>query len=204
MNLVQAVPAAAAAALAVLFAIGTISPPSGDPGSVPPQAGASSPPTAQPPSIGEVVEGVANPLTDRNLQFRFGYWADYLQAIIERPITGYGTSAAADGFDHFYEGTGKKNFEPHSLYFKAALELGIGGFVLLMAILGYALRRAVIRARSGDEAGVFAVGILAVFVVSGLTGPMLDAYPANVLFWATCGWCVREGQAARGAPPLSR
>lgn len=199
MNLVQAVPVGAAAALAVLFAIGTISVSPGSPGSTPSEPGASSPPSSSPPTIGEVVEGLANPLTDRNLQFRFGYWAEYVQAVLERPLTGYGTSAAADGFDHFYEGTGKKNFEPHSLYFKAALEMGVGGLLLLSAILGYALARAAIKARSGEEAGVFAVGILAIFAVSGFSGPMLDAYPANILFWATCGWCIRQGQATPAA-----
>ena len=81
-----------------------------------------------------MVKGVTNPLGDTSLKFRFGYWKAYLQAIAENPVVGYGTSAAADGFDRDYAGTGKRNFEPHSMYLKPALEMGVGGLVIFVAI----------------------------------------------------------------------
>ena len=90
-------------------------------------------------TIGDVVKGVTNPLEDTSLKFRFGYWKAYLQAIAENPLVGYGTSAAADGFDRDYVGTGKRNFEPHSMYLKPALEMGLLGFALFIAIALVAL-----------------------------------------------------------------
>jgi len=179
-----AAPAMAAVLVASLIAIGALgSAPGGgpdDPGASPGQ------------DVGEVVGGVANPLQDRSLQFRFGYWREYLEAIAERPVIGYGTSAAADGFDHYYTEDEHVNFEPHSLYFKAALELGIGGFVLFAALL-IACAVTCLRSVSSDpRVGLIASGVLVVVGVSGVTGPMLDAYPVNLLFWATMGWAARQ------------
>jgi O-Antigen ligase. len=149
-------------------------------------------------SLGTIISGVEDPLQDRSLQFRFGYWQDFAAAVAKRPLIGYGTSAAADGFDHFYQGTGSLNFEPHSLYFKAALEFGVGGLFLFLGILG-ALVFTIYRAWGFDRLTARTVlGILTLMAVAGITGPMLDAYPVNLLFWASCGWiAVAAGQAAK-------
>ena len=158
--------------------------------------GPSPTPTASRPDLGELVEGVADPLSDKSLQFRLEYWAEYLDAIRERPLTGYGTSSAGDGFGHLYAGTSKVHFDPHSLYLKPALELGVGGLVVLLAILA----RSLARARKSDALGLVGpvgIGVLILVGISGLTGPMLDAYPLNLLFWATVGWIA--GPVRRGA-----
>lgn len=179
--------AMAAVLVASLIAIGAVGPAPGPdaPGPTPGQ------------DVGEVVGGVANPLQDRSLQFRFGYWREYLEAIGERPVIGYGTSAAADGFDHYYTDDEHVNFEPHSLYFKAALELGIGGFVLFAALLVACAVTCLRSVASDPRIGLIASGALVVVGVSGVTGPMLDAYPVNLLFWATMGWAARQAWAGR-------
>ncbi len=131
-----------------------------------------------------------NPLEDRSLRFRFQYWTEHLEAIAERPLIGYGTSSAADSFARLYAGTGDRNFDPHSLYLKTALELGLLGFLLMIAILVLGLwecRRAYRRERA---VALIGLGIVVMTVISGATGPMLDAYPFNLLFWATLGWLV--------------
>lgn len=201
---VSSVPALTATALAAFVAVGAIAVPVAG---VPTPSTTASEQPAQPtptsrPDVGDVVEGVATPLDDRSLQFRLTFWREYLSAIAQRPLIGYGTSAAADGFDHRYEGTSSVNFEPHSLYFKAALELGIGGLVLLLVILAIAFWRSVRTLRRDALLGLTAIGIIVVIGASGLTGPMLDAYPMNVLFWAMLGWLVRPA-AVEGAPPGS-
>lgn len=200
-NVAQLVPAGVASALAVLIAVGAL----GVPGlSVPPDASpdpSSGPTATRAPTVGDVVGDLADPLSDKNLRFRFAFWADFASAIAERPIIGYGTSAAADGFDHFYQGTGRANFEPHSIYFKAALELGMIGLLLLLAILGIAAWLALRKALRGDPIGMIAFGIVLLVGVTGVTGPMLDAYPANLLFWATCGWCTRRAADVLSVQP---
>ena len=187
------------AAIAVLFAVGilSLSPPStatnGAPGSSP------GPSTT---TLGGLVSGVENPLQDKNLQFRFAYWESYAASIVQRPLIGYGTSSAADGFDHFYQGTGSLNFEPHSVYFKAALELGLGGLLLFLAILG-SVAWSIFRAWSFDpQTSRTVLGILTLVAVAGITGPMLDAYPVNLLFWASCGWiAVKARQSVEAGRP---
>ena len=37
-------------------------------------------------------------------------------------------------------------------------------------------------------------------LVSGLTGPMLDAYPFNLLFWAVAGAVVNRAASRRSDP----
>jgi hypothetical protein len=196
-NLAVIAPPAVAAILAVFVAVGAIGgglvPDTRGPQVPTPSASpAVRPSSTPPPTVGEVVGGLGDPFSDRNLRFRFAFWAEFAGYIAQRPLVGYGTGAAADGFDHFYEGTGRQNFEPHSIYFKAALELGLGGLLLMLAILATAGWLALRVARRGELVGLVGVGIVVMFVVAGLTGPMLDAYPANLLFWATLGWCARR------------
>jgi O-Antigen ligase len=127
---------------------------------------------------------------DTNLQYRLIFWREQLDAFRERPLIGYGTSSAADGFGNDYEGTGSRHFGPHSVYTKPALELGIVGLVLFLTILVGAFL-AILRIVKTDRLlATLAMGILVLVAASGLTGPMLDAYPFNVLFWATLGWVV--------------
>jgi O-antigen ligase len=150
-------------------------------------------------TLGDVVNGVINPLNDTSLKFRFGYWKTYLQAIAEDPLVGYGTSAAADGFDRDYAGTGKRNFEPHSMYLKPALEMGFLGFGLFIAIAVVALVGAIRLHRMANGFALISIAIFVALAITGLTGPMLDAYPVNLLVWATVGW-VAVSRTRLGRP----
>lgn len=38
-------------------------------------------------------------------------------------------------------------------------------------------------------------GLLVMTMVSKLSGPILDAYPFNLLFWATIGWLANVGSS---------
>jgi O-antigen ligase len=177
----------AAAVVAALFAVGALSQASGtSPGA--PRPGGSAPPMGS--TIGGVVRGIEDPLEDKNLKLRFSYWADFLQAVRESPITGYGTSAAADGFAPFYKGTTSRSFNPHSIYFKAALEFGVGGLLLLIGLLLAAGLLAFRALRTGVLLAEIPLAIVIFVVVSGIAGPMLDAYPFNLLAWSSLGWAA--------------
>jgi hypothetical protein len=149
------------------------------------------------PNVGHLVD-------PKTLELRVDYWKTFVKAITDKPVIGYGTSSAADGFGHYYQDTKSMYFQPHSLYLKPALELGVGGLLLLLAILGLAFRAAMRTLRIDRLVGSMSIGIFAVVAISGITGPMLDAYPANVLFWATCGLTARlvaeRASEARVAP----
>jgi len=198
-SVLQASPSGVAMVLAVLLGIGAVRLPYNI-GSLP-DAGGALPATTAPlpspvndsPTVGDVVGGVLDPVDDRNLRFRFAYWQNYIAAIAAQPLTGYGTSSAADGFDRYYAGTTSKNFAPHSLFFKAALEMGVLGLALLLGVLASALVAGFSLVRRAPTVGLACLGIVMAIGVSGITGPMLDAYPVNLLFWATCGWLARDG-----------
>jgi len=138
-----------------------------------------------------------NLFEDKNLRLRFGYWADFTRAILERPAFGYGTSAAADGMSADYAGSGSTRFEPHSMYFKPALELGIPGLVLFLGILIWAVVASWRMLARERMVGMIALGLLFATGTSGLAGPMLDAYPFNLLFWAVLGWVARSSGESR-------
>jgi hypothetical protein len=74
------------------------------------------------------------------------------------------------------------------MYLKAPLELGVAGLAVLLALLLWAYREAFLQLSARREAALIALGLLVVVGVSGITGPMLDAYPFNLLFWSSCGW----------------
>lgn len=162
--------------------------------------GAPSPVTVTPPPI-----RIPDPLEDRSLLYRFQFWREQLSAVAERPLIGFGTSSAADGFDRLYAGTRSRNFEPHSIYTKVLLEQGMIGFlvfVVLLAMLLLTALRAVLRRGPDAVFETWVLGILLLVGVSGLTGPMLDAYPFNLLFWAAAGLLVQSvrSRSASAAP----
>jgi len=194
--------ATAAAGVAVVAAIlaSSSQPPYVLPGSQGPSPGTPGGPGGGP---GPIV--IPDPLADRSLQFRFQFWEKQLAAAAERPLIGYGTSSAADGFDRLYAGSTGQNFEPHSIFLKILIEQGVVGFVIFLAFLGSLAWIELRRLRSGGVFSPVALAILVLVCVSGLTGPMLDAYPFNLLFWSVAGMAVRlaeERPAHQGAPAL--
>jgi O-antigen ligase len=141
-------------------------------------------------STSAVTAGVSGQLSSKNLVLRVGYWADFAKAIEAQPLIGYGTSSAGDGFRHYYSGTGHSYFDPHSLYLKPALELGLAGLAIFLAILAMALRLGLRALRTDRAIGLIWLGVLTAVAVSGITGPMLDAYPVNLFFWSMFGWAA--------------
>lgn len=201
---------AVALALVLGFAAATLPAVSVAPPSQPPAsagAGATSGPGAGNGAGGPVVE-VPSLDEDQNFQFRLLFWREQLEAFVERPLIGYGTSAAADGFDDVYAGTDSRHFGPHSLYTKPALELGVVGIILFATILVGFFVSIVRIVQTNGLLATLSMGLFILVTVAGLTGPMLDAYPFNVLFWATVAWVVvwqpaRSPAVERTVPPAA-
>ncbi|MBI3748464.1 MAG: O-antigen ligase family protein [Chloroflexi bacterium] len=173
-------------------------------GGIQTEPGPSSSPVAsgRPTPAPTVAPVLVNPLEDKNLDLRLGYWGGFLDAVRERPVLGWGTSSAADGLEAPYRASGDRHFAPHSIYFKAALELGIPGFILLVTLLGWTIVASVRLLRTRRSFALIAIGMLAAMLVAGLTGPMLDAYPMNAVFWSMCGFLVVEaGRDETGVGP---
>jgi O-Antigen ligase len=162
-----------------------------NPGQPAPTGGGASPGATSSPAPTANLTGILNPLGDKNLQHRVDYWRTDLLAILQQPVIGYGTSSAADGFGAEYAAAKSNNFDPHSMYLKPALEDGLGGFIVFIGAL-LAIALAALQSLKRDRrVGLILVGIGLLTAISGLSGPMLDAYPFSLLFWATAGWALR-------------
>jgi O-antigen ligase len=126
-----------------------------------------------------------------HFQGRIEGWMDTtLPAIMRNPFVGYGTGSALDSFSH--RSIYLTKFTSHSLYLKYAIEMGIGGLVLFLLILITSLKhgiKAYLQLKDiylKSLAGWILTFIVAVSI-SGLSGPMLDAYPVNLYFWFLLG-----------------
>ena len=83
-------------------------------------------------------------------------------------------------------------FPSHSLFFKIWLEIGVGGLILFLVLVLRTYNTIVrLRPQTDDETHSllldWALVIIPAVLVAGLTGAILDAYPANLIFWAVLG-----------------
>ena len=152
-------------------------------------------------TLREGIEAFVIPWTAQTMVFRFELWqAEILPAIREGWLFGYGTGAAGEGLAWAFEGITARYFPSHSLFFKIWLELGIGGLILFLGLVLRIYSRVVqLRQRTPDATTSllrdWALVIIPAVLVAGLTGAILDAYPANLIFWAVLG------AASRAIPP---
>ncbi len=154
---------------------------------------------------------VLNPTRAQTLLLRTASWQQVIvPAILDHPWLGYGTGAAGEGVQHNVIAAGGLGFYSHSLYFKILLEMGVLGLVVFLALMGAVLWRGrQIQARIRDPflraMLLWCLGYVVAMLVSCIAGPMLDAYPANMLFWFALGLVSRirlldRQEAAAPAP----
>jgi|GEM_PF-5900347 len=119
-----------------------------------------------------------------------GWGSTAIPAILSNPFIGYGTGSALDAFSH--RSIHFTQFTSHSLYLKYAVEMGIGGLLLFLLILFSSMKQGIKTYFQLKDiylkliAGWILSFIVAVSI-SGLSAPMLDAYPVNLYFWFLLG-----------------
>ncbi len=117
-------------------------------------------------------------------------WRRYLlPSVILNPL-GYGTGAAADNLHHAF--TGYRTFTSHSTYLKIALELGVLGLLLFIAISWKIIRIGLSTfSKIQDDflrgTTVTILSFFAAFLVGGIVGPFTDTYPTNLYLWFLLG-----------------
>jgi putative inorganic carbon (hco3(-)) transporter len=148
---------------------------------------------------------VLNPTRAQTFLLRTASWQQVIiPAILDHPWLGYGTGAAGEGVQHNVVAGGGLGFYSHSLYFKIPLEMGLLGLVVFLALMGTVLWRGRrVQARVHDPflraVLLWCLGFAVAMLVSCIVGPMLDAYPANMLFWFTLGLVSRVDRLNRQA-----
>ena len=91
--------------------------------------------------------------------------------------------------------------------------MGLGGLALLLLILAGTAIASIRLLSTNRVLGSVSLGLLVLVAVSGFTGPMLDAYPFNLLFWTTVAFVVHlrsagntagVGAVSRSSPQVDR
>ena len=138
----------------------------------------------------------------KNLWLRFEYWSSFVAPIQQSPWTGYGTSAAEDGSGSVYLAAGMLRLHLHSILSSRSSSWASVGLCCSWSGFSHILQCAVRSVTPAPISGSIAIGVLTLTLVAGITGPMLDAYPFNLLFWALAGIVVNI--AAREGSPAGR
>ena len=139
---------------------------------------------------------------------RLDFWVGSLKAISEKPFVGTGIGSWATEYDKIQGlknsalknsgiGSGKKYGNPHQEFLLWAVQLGVGGIVLLLAFLGAALfdllKMATPVARAGQS-------VLAAWMVSCLfNSSIYDAYIGD-FFCLSLGVLLVYGLRSRDVP----
>jgi O-antigen ligase len=120
---------------------------------------------------------------------RLHWWKRSAQIALEHPLAGVGAGGWQKAFlasassDHRYFQVPRRNTHPHSEYAHLAVQLGVGGALLLVALFASALARA---ARLGGLEAPLAQGVVIAFAVGcALNDFLLDATEGHL--WAILG-----------------
>jgi O-antigen ligase len=132
---------------------------------------------------------------------RFAIWPEVLDLIGERPVAGYGFGRGLLRHELPDESGEKIAWHAHNFFLDIALQTGLVGLALFVAILGALLREGWRLARRRDDASI-AVGAALIAVVFGmafrnLTDTLLVRQNA-LLFWGVAGVLLAWG-AGRNA-----
>jgi O-antigen ligase len=144
-------------------------------------------------TVHQGIQDLINPTQAQTMLFRIDLWREEVIPLIQAsPWTGYGTGSAGEGLGFYFEKTKSTYIASHNLFFKVIFEIGFPGLLLFLIILGLSFvtlfhnhRRLKDPLFLAFNAWVlaFLIGVL----LASVTGPILDAYPVNLLFWIVLG-----------------
>jgi O-antigen ligase len=135
---------------------------------------------------------------------RVALWPEVAAHIAERPLTGhgFGRGLLRAELQEKLRGVDRNLWHAHNIFLDAALQTGLAGLALFVALLGAIVRAGWRYARSADD-GVAACGIVLIALVAGmLVRNMTDTLLARqnaLLFWGLVGvllaWGTRRWRA---------
>jgi O-antigen ligase len=129
-------------------------------------------------------------------------WAEVLERVEERPLTGYGFGRGLLRHALNEEFRNPLLWHAHNLFLDMALQAGLPGLLLFLLLLGALLREGWRMARAPDAAaaacGIALVTLIAGMVVRNMTDTLLVRQNA-LFFWGIAGMLL-----AWGRPPPAR
>jgi hypothetical protein len=143
---------------------------------------------------------------------RGAIWAASLEAILERPLTGYGPGTNAQALAPFLTGPNViyRGLTSHSTWLRTALEMGVIGLVAMLGIVA-ATALTILRHRSVDgrllEPSMWALvaATAAIVVGQSIETLLLGGLTYASLYWALAmGMIVARPAAAAGPATIDR
>jgi O-antigen ligase len=146
---------------------------------------------------------LAHPLTDRNMTARLDMWGRLAPVILANPW-GWGVGSLGSATYRYGEVVGLRVAD--NQYLEVAVETGLVGLTLFVAILAAACAYSLRLAARGSSLGLAALLACWVVAIAGIAGPPLKAFPANILFGCLLGAMSGEysrWRRSRRASPLA-
>lgn len=144
-------------------------------------------------TVHQGLNDLINPLQAKTFLIRLNLWKEEAIPLIESsPWIGSGTGSAGEGLGYLFENTSGKYVISHNLYLKVWIEMGLLGLLIFLFLYLYIAIK-ILRMRQNLKQPLFrlyadwALAMLTSVAVAGLTGAILDAYPANLVFWIVLG-----------------
>jgi len=154
------------------------------------------------------LQALRNPLDAPTFKLRLDLWNErVIPLVLDSPWFGYGTGSAGEGLAFLFENTSSVFISAHSLYLKILMEMGLLGGLWFFGFLIYALAfTSGVRRRLQDPflkiVSNWTLAFAVAVAVAGLTGAILDAYPANLIFWLLLGTSTRLHRLALMSPVI--
>jgi O-antigen ligase len=127
-----------------------------------------------------------------------------VERIEARPLTGYGFGRGGLRVALRDELGDRQLWHAHNLFLETALQLGLPGLALLLALLAATLREALRLCRSGEDwsvaCGVALAALVAGMLVRNMTD-MLWVRQNALLYWGIAGTLLGWGAARRTPSP---
>lgn len=161
-------------------------------------------------TVHQGIKDLINPAQAQTMLFRLELWQEeVIPLMLASPWTGYGTGSAGEGLGFYFENTKSTYISAHNLFFKVIFELGFPGLLIFLTILGLSFIILFRNHRRLNDPlfmafNAWGLALIVSVLVAGVAGPILDAYPINLLFWIVIGIATRLPKLQSASLPIGK
>lgn len=123
---------------------------------------------------------IINITNDTRFMGRIETWIKSIEMICNNIIIGNGIGSAADAM----YGVAINRVNPHNMFLKIFVELGIVGFIAFIGIWVLSFKQL---KYIENNYKIFYLQIFSIILINGITGTSITAHPINSLFWMILG-----------------
>jgi O-antigen ligase len=136
---------------------------------------------------------------ETSMGIRVIFWKNALQLISERPLTGYGTGAFGLAYGRLVENrpglAGTPAGDPHNQYMKIAVEHGLSGLLVFLALLAASLRQA-----APPPWRLLGLGVLAAWSATSMANSHFSTFTEGTFIYLWLGVMLAQERDASPDP----